>query len=533
MSGVPIKRELGPIDGTPEKRMFWSIISDYDLKTGLCELIDNALDIWLRSSRSKVPKILIQLDTERQIISVQDDVGGVKFEDLHLLLAPGGSKNDPASEVIGIFGVGSKRAGIALGEQVDIRTRFRSGQSLELNITREWLENEDWKLAAYEIPDIERGTTRVEISRLRRPFISTDIGALRVHFGQTYSWFIRNGCVIEVNGVGVGAEDFDNWSYPPGYAPKVAAFEVDFLSEGKVSVEIVVGLIGDRVPEGDNYGAYFYCNHRLIVKELRSREVGYFNPQEAGVPHPDASLCRGIVRLQGPARLMPWNSTKNGINTGHVLFGRVRATLAPLMAYYTSLSRRLKDDWSAKVFSYNSGDVEPVDESPSSSSLRSHLPPLPRAKRPSIEKLKSRNRIQIDRMPWTLGLIEAMGAIDVISKLNIETKNRIALILLDSNFEIALKEFIVHRTDLFPQMTYGSAKIGQLFQRRSSVLSEIKTKISIPQELIAKADHYYGLRNKFIHERATVDVTERDIRNYRAVVVQILKLLFGLSVPDH
>jgi hypothetical protein len=34
MASVTKKTEVGPLDGTPEKRMFWSIISDYDLKTG-------------------------------------------------------------------------------------------------------------------------------------------------------------------------------------------------------------------------------------------------------------------------------------------------------------------------------------------------------------------------------------------------------------------------------------------------------------------------------------------------------------------
>ena len=34
MNEVIRKTEIHPIDGTPEKRMFWSIISDYDLKTG-------------------------------------------------------------------------------------------------------------------------------------------------------------------------------------------------------------------------------------------------------------------------------------------------------------------------------------------------------------------------------------------------------------------------------------------------------------------------------------------------------------------
>lgn len=148
---IGIKREVGLVDGTPVKRMFWSIISDYDLKTGLCELIDNALDVWLTGGR-RPPKVSIDLDTERQLIRVKDDAGGVRFGDLELLLAPGGSKNDPQDEVIGIFGVGSKRAGIALGEQVEIRTRFRGERTFELNLTPEWLASDDWRLAAYEVP---------------------------------------------------------------------------------------------------------------------------------------------------------------------------------------------------------------------------------------------------------------------------------------------------------------------------------------------------------------------------------------------
>lgn len=450
MSGVTIKKEIGPIDGTPEKRMFWSIISDYDLKTSLCELIDNAIDIWLRDRKGKPPKIQVVLDAERQLISVKDNVGGVRFGDLYLLLAPGGSNNNPEAPVIGIFGVGSKRAGIALGEQVEIKTRFRGEQSLELDITKEWLESEDWRLAAYEIPDMERGTTQVDISRLRRPFVATDVGALRAHFGQIYSWFIRQGCVIELNGMAIVPEEFDSWSYPKDFEPKRSTFEIEIEPHDKVEIDITVGLITDRVPEEDNYGAYFYCNHRLIVKELKTRQVGYFNSQEAGVPHPDASLCRGIVRLQGPARLMPWNSTKNGINTDHLLFQHIRPTLVPLMAHFSTLSRRLKDNWEQAVYRHKSGIVEEIDPVPSGASLRSHLPPLPRARKPALEKLKSKNKRQIERMPWTLGLVEAMGAIELIDRQNLETKNRISIILLDSNFEIALKEFIVHRTDFFP-----------------------------------------------------------------------------------
>lgn len=41
------KREVGLLNAMPEKRLYWSIISDYDIKTGICELIDNAIDLWM------------------------------------------------------------------------------------------------------------------------------------------------------------------------------------------------------------------------------------------------------------------------------------------------------------------------------------------------------------------------------------------------------------------------------------------------------------------------------------------------------
>lgn len=510
--------------------MFWSIISDYDLKTGLCELVDNALDVWLRNGRTGAPLIEIELNADRQLISVVDNSGGVEQSDLKFLIAPGGSKNDPSAERIGIFGVGSKRASVALGEHVEIRTRHLDGRSFELDITKEWLASDDWEIAAYEIPDVEPRTTRIDISHLRRPFRKTDIGDLRTHLAETYSWFLENGCSISVNGTGIAPVTFEDWAYPPGYSPRSAIFELDFERSGKVSVEMVVGLLRDRLPQEDNYGAYIYCNRRLIVKELKTRDVGYA-PGEAGIPHHDASLCRGIVRIRGPAQLMPWNSTKSGINIAEPVFERLRPTLVDLMRHFSSLSRRLKEDWEENVFRYRNGAIERVQ--PVGSDGRSHLvlPPLPRTRPAAAVDLKSRNAQRIKEMPWTLGLIEAIGAIDVISRQKLQTKNRISLILLDSNFEIALKEFIVHRTDLFSAKEYGDARIRDLFSKRTLVVAEIAKRVTIPQHLLDIAGHYYMLRNKLIHERATAGLTDADIEAYRSAIEQILTILFKLDFP--
>lgn len=40
MAGVSHEQKLEVIGGAPEKRLFLSIISDYDLRTGLCEPVD-------------------------------------------------------------------------------------------------------------------------------------------------------------------------------------------------------------------------------------------------------------------------------------------------------------------------------------------------------------------------------------------------------------------------------------------------------------------------------------------------------------
>jgi hypothetical protein len=110
------KTQIAPIDGTPVKRMILSIISDYDLKTGLCELIDNALDQWSNRGFSGELTLELSLDIDRQLISVRDNADGVSHDDLALLISPGRSRNDPSAVIIGIFGVGGKRSAIALAE---------------------------------------------------------------------------------------------------------------------------------------------------------------------------------------------------------------------------------------------------------------------------------------------------------------------------------------------------------------------------------------------------------------------------------
>jgi len=83
-----MKRERKIVDGTPNKRLFWSIISDYNLNTAICELIDNALDIWLKHGKVNYLYIQIDLDWDRQIIRIEDCAGGVPENQHQVLISP-------------------------------------------------------------------------------------------------------------------------------------------------------------------------------------------------------------------------------------------------------------------------------------------------------------------------------------------------------------------------------------------------------------------------------------------------------------
>jgi hypothetical protein len=533
--GVTHKTQLDVIDGTPEKRFFLSLISDYDLKAGLCELVDNAIDFWRRDGDGQ-GKLVVQVDLDagRQILRVSDNAGGVREKDVRLLIAPGATGNVSKKDVIGIFGVGGKRAAVAVGERVEIRTRYKKEKSLQIDLTTEWLQAPgEWKLPVYEVPDLPSGCTVVDVSWLRQTFDKDDVEVIRTHLGETYSWYIQHGCEILFNGDAIKPTTFDHWAFPPGFEPQEASFKIEPTDKSEtLDVSITGGLILDRDPEKENYGVYIYCNHRLIVKELRSRDVGYLITSEAGVPHPDASLCRVVVNFQGDPDLMPWNSSKSDINTSRPAFAQIRPLIITLVKHFTKLSRRLKNDWEGEVFKYPQGKKIVIDPAEIERGRKITLPDLPRTRNPSaMVDLKEHNRTIIEKQPWTLGLIEAMGLVELVVKQKLDTKNRVALILLDSNFEIALKEFIVNRRDLYPPHVYNDAKIVAVFKSRHVVIQEVTAHVDLPRTLLDKVAHFYNLRNKLVHERATVGITDAQITDYRKTIQRVLNKLFKIKFP--
>ncbi|WP_104494453.1 ATP-binding protein [Paracoccus denitrificans] len=520
--------EILHIDATPQKRLFLSIIADYDVNTAICELLDNAIDHWIDGGKEGTLRIDARINIDRQTIVISDNAGGVKREDLQLLVAPGASRERIQEGLIGNFGVGGKRAGIALGELVEIKTRHKKGKTFELELSDKWLSQSDWNVDVYECESIGVGTTTVRISKMRQGFDEKAVASLRKHIAETYGNFISDNCKIEFNGELVEPVRFDQWAFPPSYPPsqhlgEIGPFGVD---ESKVKVIITGGLTYDRDPSDRNYGVYFYCNDRLVLAHEKSHHVGFMQ-KIAGVPHPDASLCRVIVELRGMPTQMPWNSSKSGVNWSHPVYLEIREEIFALATRYSTISRRLKGDREGEVYAYKRGDLEPKTLNPGSTGKEIVSLPVPRGRQKNYpDRIIEQNEDLFKKKPWVRGLIEAVGIAELIFRRKVSTKNRVALIVIDSTLEISLKEYLVHQKAKY----YSDSQIADLFKSRDKVLKEIESLTKISKRDLDLARHYANLRNKLIHERATVNIPDDDIVTYKAVTDRIIHRLFGASL---
>jgi len=523
-----MKQEAQVLDATPSKRLYLSIIADYDINKAVCELVDNALDIWTLGQRATNLAIDIDLDQNQQRIGVTDNSGGVAQADLSNIIGPGHTKTSELDETIGIFGVGTKRAVVALAQQVRIYTR-QNGDTFLIEFDDDWIkQSDDWKLVAYRVDPIPEGTTQIELVKLRTRITENTIEQLRMHLSATYAIFLKNQMLhLSLNRTKVTPMTFENWAFPPDYEPRIYNGDIRTQDGNKVHVSATAGLTTESSPAGGEYGVYFYCNDRLIVRALKTFDVG-FATGLSGKPHADISLARVIIKLNGPARLMPWNSSKSEVNPSHQVFQSMRSWLLQVVKDYTSLSRRLskaEGGWHENIFKYPSGNTVEVAINDFPNANTSYLPPLPEAKPRYGSVMKRMNKNVSAQRPWTTGLYESVVATDWILKQSLEQKNRIALIILDSTLEIAFKEFLVNDSGTH----YSDKNLLGIFAQRHLVHQEVKKYVRISKSAWKKINHYYRIRCQLVHQRVTVAIPDPQIDDFRNTVETVLKKLFKLQ----
>lgn len=209
------------ISAIPSKRIYRSIISDYGLRTSICELIDNAYDAWFIAGQHGELKIAIDVDVDPQTITFTDNSGGVEKSELRKLISPGESSTSGQDATVGIFGIGCKRAVVAVAKQVQITTRFKSKSIYKLVFDDDWLKTESWDIQVSLVPNIDPGTTKIFLSNLRFSISKSDVTELKHHLEATYAYLLQQKQIsISLGSDKIGSYTFENWSYPPNFEPR-------------------------------------------------------------------------------------------------------------------------------------------------------------------------------------------------------------------------------------------------------------------------------------------------------------------------
>lgn len=379
----------------------------------------------------------------------------------------------------------------------------------------------------YIVENIPTGATIIELNKLRKKLDAEAVERLRNHLSAVYAYFIQQKDIsIFLNEIEVGPVFFNDWSYPPKYEPRRYLGTISVGKTDEVTIEATAGLGSESSPTTGEYGVYFYCNDRLIARALKTQDVGFLKGY-AGLPHPKIALTKLIVRLDGHPQYMPWNSSKSDIDTKHEVFVAIRDWLMQTVSDYAGVSRTWMGDWPRKVFKYSTGKIIDVPINDFPSARNSYLPPQPRARFTKEEKAALENKKIAKEKPWTKGLYEGVIASDIIeSKRNLSHRNRISLVILDSTLEISFKEYLVNESEEY----YSDKKLSEIFVSKHKLFAEMKKHVTLTDSEWKRLSYYADLRNKLIHQRATVGIDPDDVEAFRELLSKILKNLFGLEV---
>jgi len=511
------------IDVTPEKRIFLSVISEYDMERSICELIDNAIDLWKKNNHHSL-EIKIILDDSRQMISIEDNAGGVEKSELGLLLSPGKTTNEISDNVIGYFGVGIKRAVVALAEDITIKTRYKKNETCVIHFDDDWIiEDPHWKLS-YSISQksLPANTTLIELFKLRTPITKENCEKLKISLSEIYAMFILDGVKIILNDSPLKGITFDkDWTYPEKYSPRCFSDQIA-IGDREIKVEITSGLINHSGDVDNSYGIFFYCNNRLIARGLTDYLVG-FESGKIGTPHYNISLARTIIKLNGQSRDMPWNSSKSNIDTKHPTFQALRISIINITGSYAKVSRALQGKWDEEVFPFKKGKIILEESIDVTKFPKSYFPAPPASKPRWHQRVIKANESITSQKPWTSGLQDSIIAADSVSNLTLSHKNRIALIVIDSTLEIGYKEYLVNEHNM------GITNFKKIADNRSEIQKEVFNKINVSPADQKKINHYYRLRCDLIHQRATPNISDPEIQDYRKIVEDLLNKMFGLQ----
>lgn len=349
------KQEPDIIEASPTKGFFISmLVRDLSLRDAIGDLVDNSVD----SARSIAVNntydgIKIEIILSSNEFRITDNCDGIKVSTARRYAFRFGRPDefDGIQGSIGQFGIGMKRALFKIGKHIYIKS-IASDSRFEMNLdVDEWAKDEknwDFKFHSYnekEVNETNVRGTEIKVAILKKDVIEDFKSnnfikklALELEFEHLYP--LSKGLTIKVNGKDLKRRSLDllvSKEIKPAY------FEYDF--DDGVKVRIWAGIGEDILEEG---GWYIFGNSRLILGPEQTEISGWTGRQGSdGAPkyHGQYQRFRGYVFFEASnASLLPWNTSKNGVEIDSPKFKYVRQRMIEMMKPVITFLNQMKTE---------------------------------------------------------------------------------------------------------------------------------------------------------------------------------------------
>lgn len=340
----------------PEKDFFISmLIKDITLRDAIGDLVDNAVDAIKVKGKNgnSLGKYFIKIKLDSDNFSISDNGTGIEEEVAReYAFKLGKPKEHQLNDFsIGRFGIGMKRAFFKIGNKIEVNS-VAPNSKFNFNIpVNEWKTSKNWD---FKFESVERGLqnpdentgTNISISILndeaKENFKKdTFINELIDEIEREQVLNIQKGLKITVNNTTLKLKESLTLKQSDELKPLFWSHTFKH-GEDELNVEIYAGVSLELEDEG---GWNIFCNERLILSNETTSVTGWTGKMGDGVAkyHQQFYGFRGYVFFKAKkSNLLPWNTTKTGIDEDSSDFIAVRGKMIEVMTDVFVLLNRLK-----------------------------------------------------------------------------------------------------------------------------------------------------------------------------------------------
>lgn len=325
----------------PTKEFFINmLVKDVELFDVIPDLIDNSVDGAKRSGSEDFTGFEVRVEVNDEYFKISDNCGGISVEvaenyafrfgrDKHM------DQKDVVAHSTGLFGVGMKRAIFKLGrwfwiESTSANSRFVIEEDIE-----EWASHDRWEFEFKELEERDfspemRGT--VLYVRNLHDTVASDfavemfLNRLRLIIRRAHLENLDKGLAIIFNGLAIEPVEVSLLASSI-LKPAVWHSTVEYPGKPPVTVRIYAG-ISDSGPS--DAGWYVFCNGRLVLDADKSFVTGW--GETTPNYHNQYARFRGYVYFDSEdATLLPWNTTKDGVDSDSPIYRQIRREMISIM----------------------------------------------------------------------------------------------------------------------------------------------------------------------------------------------------------